>query len=209
MASHMLRFVVTALRMSQTVFYVNCRFNGRRDSGGRAFRPSSRASFVSAPLAGLHATSQHRQSCNRFATHGRLPAPSSRNRVLVITAQAARVASRPAQRLLGTHVGGGVRARPCFAPWSRYTGDIYPDPSKGGERQASRRPLKLSPAFSAVTLLAVVVPQRATDYEPQAQPLQSVRFLRQTEQSRHGHRASVGVSGVAGGVLLSARVRPE
>ena len=161
MAPHMLRFVVTALRMSQTVFYVNCRFNGRRDSGGRAFRPSSRASFVSAPLAGLHATSQHRQSCNRFATPRRLPAPSSRNRVLVITAQAARVASRPAQRLLGTHVGGGVRARPCFAPWSRYTEDIYP----ALQRVQTARVAPPAGTISvprAVTPRAVVVPQRAT-----------------------------------------------
>ena len=139
MAPHMLRFVVTALRMSQTVFYVNCRFNGRRVRvGKRSVRPAA------PPSSALLWPSSTRQATPAILQ------PLRYTRTLAGTVQP--------QSCPRHHCAGGARCQPSGAETPRHSCrrrcprasvlrsmvEVYrgylPRPSKGanGTRRAAR-----------------------------------------------------------------------
>ena len=163
-------------------------------------RPSSRASFVSAPLAGLHATSQHRQSCNRFATHGRL-----RHRPAAI------VSSSPLSTEASRH---SCRRRCPRASVLRSMVEVYwgylPRPFKGWRTVSIAPAAKAFPCFFGRHAACCGSPATGNGLlASSAAP--AIRAIPPTRRNphRYHHRDSAIISGVAGGVLLPARVRPE
>ena len=205
MASHMLRFVVTALRMSQTVFYVNCRFNGRRVRvGKRSVRPAA------PPSSALLWPSSTRQATPAILQ------PLRYARTLDGTVQPQ---SCPRHHCAGGGPSGAETPRHSCqrrcprASVLRSMVEVYwgylPRPFKGWRTASIAPAAKAFPCFLGRHAACCGSPATGNGLLASSAAL-AIRAIPPPDQrqSRHEHRASAGVCGALGGLLLLVLVLP-